>query len=81
MVENTLLLIKSNIKKSRRISIAFFLFIMLTVLLYHTGSQLTEGFKGCIRKKSLKQTVLILRQLCLMLFVKNIRMKLLILDR
>ena len=51
MVENTLLLIKSNIKKSRRISIAFFLFIMLTVLLYHTGSQLTEGFKMLYQEK------------------------------
>ena len=51
MVENTLLLIKSNIKKSRRISIAFFLFIMLTVLLYHTGSQLTEGFKRLYQEK------------------------------
>lgn len=51
MAENTLLLIKSNIKKSRRTSIAFFLFIMLTVLLYHTGSQLTEGFKRLYREK------------------------------
>ncbi len=51
MVENTLLLIKSNIKKSRRTSIAFFLFIMLTVLLYHTGSQLTEGFKRLYQEK------------------------------
>ncbi len=51
MVENTLLLIRSNIKKSRRISIAFFLFIMLTVLLYHTGSQLTEGFKRLYQEK------------------------------
>lgn len=51
MVENTLLLIKSNFKKSRRTSIAFFLFIMLTVLLYHTGSQLTEGFKKLYQEK------------------------------
>jgi len=51
MAENTLLLIKSNIKKSRRTSIAFFLFIMLTVLLYHTGNQLTEGFKRLYQEK------------------------------
>ncbi len=51
MAENMLLLIKSNIKKSRRTSTAFFLFIMLTVLLYHTGSQLTEGFKRLYQEK------------------------------
>lgn len=51
MAENMLLLIKSNIKKSRKTSTAFFFFIMLTVLLYHTGSQLTEGFKRLYQEK------------------------------
>lgn len=51
MAENMLLHIKSNMKKSGRTSTAFFLFVMLTVLLYHTGSQLTEGFKRLYQEK------------------------------
>ena len=51
MAANTVLLIRSNIRKSRRTSIAFFLFIMLTVLLYHTGSQLTQGFQRLYQEK------------------------------
>lgn len=51
MAENTRLLIRSNFKKSRKTSTAFFLFIMLAVLLYHTGSQLTDGFRSLCRKK------------------------------
>ncbi len=51
MTANTVLRIRSNIRKSRRTSIAFFLFIMLTVLLYHTGSQLTQGFQRLYQEK------------------------------
>lgn len=52
MAANTVLRIKSNIRKSRRTSIAFFLFIMLTVLLYHTGSQLTQGVQRLYQEKT-----------------------------
>lgn len=54
MTANTVLRIRSNIRKSRRTSIAFFLFIMLTVLLYHTGSQLTRGFQRLYQEKTVE---------------------------
>lgn len=39
-----LLLLISNLKKSKRTSIAFFLLILITMLLSYMGSQMTEGF-------------------------------------
>lgn len=52
MWDSLQLLIKSNMKKSIRTSLAFLLLILVTVLLYHTGSQLTDGFKRLYREKS-----------------------------
>lgn len=51
MTENILLLTKSNIKKSIKTSVAFFLLIVVTILLSYTGNQLTEGLKWLYEKK------------------------------
>ena len=40
------LLVRSNIKKSRKTSFAFFLLLMATMLLSYTGSQLTGIQQG-----------------------------------
>ena len=45
------LLIRSNVKKSRKTSFAFFLLLMATMLLSYTGSQLTEGFRRLYKEK------------------------------
>ena len=50
-MKKILLLMKSNFKKSRRISFAFFLLSTITVLLTHTGCQMTEGFKRLYQEK------------------------------
>ena len=46
------LLVRSNIKKSRKTSFAFFLLLMATMLLSYTGSQLTEGFRRLYKEKA-----------------------------
>ena len=46
------LLVRSNIKKSRKTSFAFFLLLMATMLLSYTGSQLTEGFRRLYQEKA-----------------------------
>ena len=46
------LLIRSNVKKSRKTSFAFFLLLMATMLLSYTGSQLTEGFRRLYQEKA-----------------------------
>lgn len=51
MVRNIVLLMKSNIKKSMRTSFAFFLLSTITILLTHTGCQMTEGFKRLYQEK------------------------------
>ena len=45
------LLVRSNLKKSRKTSFAFFLLLMATMLLSYTGSQLTEGFRRLYKEK------------------------------
>lgn len=45
------LLIGSNLKKSKKTSAAFFLLIMITMLLSYTGSQMTEGTRRLYQKK------------------------------
>ena len=45
------LLVRSNLKKSRKTSFAFFLLLMATMLLSYTGSQLTEGFRRLYQEK------------------------------
>ena len=51
MVKNIVLLMKSNIKKSMKTSFAFFLLSTITILLTHTGCQMTEGFKRLYQEK------------------------------
>ena len=51
MAEHGLLLIKSNIKKSIKTSLAFFMLSVVTILLSYTGSQMTEGFKNLYQEK------------------------------
>ncbi len=51
MLKNMLLLMKSNIKKSKKTSIAFFLLSAVTILLIHTAIQITEGFKQLYQEK------------------------------
>ena len=51
MAEHVFLLIKSNIKKSVRTSLAFFMLSVVTILLSYTGSQMTEGFKSLYQEK------------------------------
>ena len=51
MAEHVLLLIKSNIKKSIKTSLAFFMLSVVTILLSYTGSQMTEGFKNLYQEK------------------------------
>ncbi len=46
------LLVRSNIKKSRKTSFAFFLLLMAAMLLSYTGSQLTEGFRRLYQEKA-----------------------------
>ena len=46
------LLIRSNLKKSGKTSIAFFLLLMATMLLSYTGSQMTEGFRRLYQDKA-----------------------------
>lgn len=46
------LLIKSNLKKSGKTSIAFFLLLMVTMFLSYTGSQMTEGFRRLYQEKA-----------------------------
>ena len=46
------LLIRSNIKKSGKTSIALFLLLMATMLLSYTGSQMTEGFRRLYQEKA-----------------------------
>ena len=46
------LLVRSNLKKSRKTSFAFFLLLMATMLLSYTGSQLTEGFRRLYKEKA-----------------------------
>ncbi len=45
------LLVRSNLKKSRKTSFTFFLLLMATMLLSYTGSQLTEGFRRLYKEK------------------------------
>ena len=45
------LLVRSNLKKSRKTSFAFFLLLMAAMLLSYTGSQLTEGFRRLYKEK------------------------------
>ena len=45
------LLVRSNLKKTRKTSFAFFLLLMATMLLSYTGSQLTEGFRRLYKEK------------------------------
>ena len=45
------LLVRSNLKKSRKTSFAFFLLLMAAMLLSYTGSQLTEGFRRLYQEK------------------------------
>ncbi|MDE7478805.1 MAG: hypothetical protein K2M91_12820, partial [Lachnospiraceae bacterium] len=51
MVKNIVLLMKSNIKKSAKTSFAFFLLSTITIILTHTGCQMTEGFKQLYQEK------------------------------
>ncbi|MCM1090622.1 MAG: ABC transporter permease [Butyrivibrio sp.] len=51
MAEHTLLLIKSNIRKSIKTSLAFFLLCVVTILLSYTGNQMTEGFQSLYQAK------------------------------
>lgn len=51
MEKNVLLLIKSNIKKSVKTSVAFFLLMTVTILLSYTGNQMTEGLTWLFEKK------------------------------
>ena len=46
------LLVRSNLKKSRKTSFAFFLLFMAAMLLSYTGSQLTEGFRRLYQEKA-----------------------------
>ncbi len=46
------LLVRSNLKKSRKTSFAFFLLLMAVMLLSYTGSQLTEGFRRLYQEKA-----------------------------
>lgn len=46
------LLVRSNLKKSRKTSFAFFLLLMATMFLSYTGSQLTEGFRRLYKEKA-----------------------------
>ena len=46
------LLIRSNLKKSGKTSIALFLLLMATMLLSYTGSQMTEGFRRLYQEKA-----------------------------
>ncbi len=46
------LLVRSNLKKSRKTSFAFFLLLMAAMLLSYTGSQLTEGFRRLYHEKA-----------------------------
>ncbi len=46
------LLVRSNLKKSRKTSFAFFLLFMAAMLLSYTGSQLTEGFRRLYKEKA-----------------------------
>lgn len=46
------LLIRSNLKKSGKTSIALFLLLMATMLLSYTGSQMTEGFRRLYQDKA-----------------------------
>ncbi len=46
------LLVRSNLKKSRKTSFTFFLLLMATMLLSYTGSQLTEGFRRLYQEKA-----------------------------
>ncbi len=46
------LLVRSNLKKSRKTSFAFFLLLMAAMLLSYTGSQLTEGFRRLYKEKA-----------------------------
>ena len=46
------LLVRSNLKKGRKTSFAFFLLLMATMLLSYTGSQLTEGFRRLYKEKA-----------------------------
>ena len=46
------LLVRSNLKKGRKTSFAFFLLLMATMLLSYTGSQLTEGFRRLYQEKA-----------------------------
>lgn len=46
------LLVRSNLKKSRKTSFAFFLLLMATMLLSYTGSQLTEGCRRLYQEKA-----------------------------
>lgn len=46
------LLIRSNLKKSGKTSLAFFLLLMATMLLSYTGSQMTEGFRRLYQEKA-----------------------------
>lgn len=46
------LLVRSNLKKSRKTSFAFFLLLMAAMLLSYTGSQLTEGFRRLYQEKA-----------------------------
>ena len=46
------LLVRSNLKKSRKTSFAFFLLLMAVMLLSYTGSQLTEGFRRLYKEKA-----------------------------
>ncbi|WP_160561797.1 ABC transporter permease [Parablautia muri] len=46
------LLIRSNLKKSGKTSIAFFLLLMAAMFLSYTGSQMTEGFRRLYQDKA-----------------------------
>ena len=46
------LLVRSNLKKSRKTSFAFFLLLMAAMLLSYTGSQLTGGFRRLYQEKA-----------------------------
>lgn len=51
MLKNIVLLMKSNIRKSRKTSFSFFLLSTVTILLTYTGCQMTEGFRRLYQEK------------------------------
>lgn len=53
MPKRIILLIKSNIRKSKKTSVAFMLLVLLVAMLLHTGSQFTKGFNQLFLEKSI----------------------------